>query len=122
MKRSSLILIPVLFFAIHCSSPKPVESANQNTGMSIKNQLQNGALLVDVRTPEEFAAGSVKGAVNIPLDQVESRISEFEGKPSVIVFCKTGNRSGEAKEILENSGIEKVTNGINVKTMEEEMK
>lgn len=122
MKKSSLLLIPVLFFAIQCNSPKPVESTSQNTEMSIKNQVENGAFLVDVRTPEEFAEGSVKGAVNIPLNQVESRASEFEGKPSVILFCRTGNRSGQAKEILESKGIENVTNGINVKTMEQQMK
>ena len=120
--KKSILIIPVLLLALQCNSPKPMESSTQQTEMSIKNQMKNGAFVVDVRTPEEFAEGSIPGAVNIPLDEVESRISEFEGKPSVIVFCKTGNRSGQAKEILENSGIEKVTNGINVKTMEQKMK
>lgn len=121
MKKSSLLFIPVLFFAIQCNSPKPVESTSENTEMSIKKQVENGGFLVDVRTPEEFAEGSVKGAVNIPLDQVESRVAEFEGKPSVVVFCRTGNRSSQAKEILESRGIKKVTDGVNVQTMEKEM-
>ena len=72
-------------------------------------------------TPQEFAEGSVKGAVNIPLDEVESRLNEFKGKPSVIVFCRTGNRSGQAKAILEYNGIKNVTNGINTKTVNEEL-
>jgi len=70
-----------------------------------------GAFLVDVRTPEEFESGHVSASVNIPLDEVAERISEFEGKNHVIVFCRSGNRSGMAKAILAQSGITNVTNG-----------
>lgn len=104
-----------------CTPPKNAEATAQNSP-SIKKQIENGAFVVDVRTPEEFAAGSFKGAVNIPLDEVQNRISEFQGKPSVIVFCKSGNRSGKAKNILEENGMKNVTNGINVSNMEDETK
>jgi len=70
-----------------------------------------GAFLVDVRTPEEFESGHVSASVNIPLDEVAERISEFEGKNHIIVFCRSGNRSGMAKAILAQSGITNVTNG-----------
>lgn len=73
--------------------------------------IKNGAFLVDVRTPAEFSAGSVKGAVNIPLDKVTSQLSEFKGKKSIIVFCRSGNRSGQAKNILEQNGFQNVING-----------
>jgi phage shock protein E len=66
---------------------------------------------VDVRTPAEFAAGSVDGAVNIPLNEVEARIGEFRNKGEIVVFCQSGNRSGQAKSILERNGIRNVTNG-----------
>ena len=122
MKRSSLVLIPILIFIIQCNSPKSVESKSKNPEMSIKKQIEKGAFLVDVRTPEEFAEGSVKGAVNIPLDQVESRVNEFKGKSSVIVFCRTGNRSEQAKEILEKNGIKNIENGINAENIEKEIK
>lgn len=120
MKRSSLVLIPILIFVIQCNSPRSVESKNPE--MSIKKQIEKGAFLVDVRTPEEFAEGSVKGAVNIPLDQVESRVNEFKGKSSVIVFCRTGNRSEQAIEILEKNGIKNIENGINAENIEKELK
>ncbi len=120
--KKSFILLPIILFALQCNSPKPVESSAQQTELSIKNQVENGAFVVDVRTPEEFAEGSYPGAVNIPLNEIESRVGEFKNKPSVVVFCKTGNRSGQAKEILEKNGIKSVTNGINVKNMEKEMK
>lgn len=77
----------------------------------LKQAIKDGALLVDVRTPEEFFEGSVKGAVNIPLDKVSSQISKFKDKKVIVVFCRSGNRSSQAKSILENSGIDNVING-----------
>jgi rhodanese-related sulfurtransferase len=73
--------------------------------------LQNEAFLVDVRTPAEFSAGSVKGAVNIPLDKVGSQLSKFTGKKTIVVFCQSGNRSSQAKRILEQNGFRQVING-----------
>ncbi|EHQ26086.1 rhodanese-like domain-containing protein [Mucilaginibacter paludis] len=67
--------------------------------------------LVDVRTPAEFAGGHVKGSVNIPLDQLQKRLSEFKNKKSIVVFCQSGNRSQQAKTILEKNNIPNVTNG-----------
>lgn len=69
------------------------------------------SFLVDVRTPDEFAEGSVVGAVNIPLNEIESRIKEFEGKSEIIVFCRSGNRSSQAQSILQQHGIQHVVNG-----------
>lgn len=70
-----------------------------------------GAFLVDVRTPAEFSAGSVKGAVNIPLDKVSSQLPKFKDKKRIVVFCRSGNRSGQAKNILEQNGFQNVING-----------
>lgn len=86
-------------------------SSERENGVSLSETLKKDPFLVDVRTPREFAAGSVPGAINIPLDQVESRVSEFEGKKEIVVFCRTGNRSGQAKRILESKGIKDITNG-----------
>lgn len=92
------------FFQNLFGSPSPVSE-------QLKKVVQNGAFLVDVRTPEEFAGGSVPGAVNIPLDTVPGRVQEFRGKDAVVVFCRSGNRSGQAKAILEQNGISNVYNG-----------
>ncbi|MFV8325904.1 rhodanese-like domain-containing protein [Flavobacterium sp. ZS1P14] len=73
--------------------------------------IKEGAFLVDVRTPAEFAEGHVKGSTNIPLDQVPNQLVKFKGKEHVIVFCRSGNRSGQAKLILEQNGFKNVTNG-----------
>ncbi|WP_296703825.1 rhodanese-like domain-containing protein [Algoriphagus sp.] len=73
--------------------------------------IQEGAFLVDVRSAGEFASGSVKGAVNIPLDRVGSQLAKFKGKKNIVVFCRSGNRSGQAKSILEQNGFQNVING-----------
>ncbi|MBZ4190774.1 MULTISPECIES: rhodanese-like domain-containing protein [Bacteroidota] len=73
--------------------------------------IKNGAFLVDVRTPSEFAGGSVKGAVNIPLDKLPEQLSKFIARKNIVVFCRSGNRSGQAKNILEQNGFEQVING-----------
>lgn len=77
----------------------------------MENLIKNGAFLVDVRTPAEWAEGHVNNSVNIPLDTLENNIELFRGKDQVIVFCRSGNRSGQAKVILEQHGIANVTNG-----------
>jgi phage shock protein E len=73
--------------------------------------LSPDALLVDVRTASEFAQGSVKGAVNIPLDEIPAELSRFKNKKQIVVFCRSGNRSSRAKILLEKSGFRHVING-----------
>jgi Rhodanese-related sulfurtransferase len=73
--------------------------------------IQNHVFLVDVRTPDEFAEGSVVGAVNIPLSVLEQELSQFKNKENIIVFCRSGARSGNAQIILQQHGFENVVNG-----------
>lgn len=69
------------------------------------------AYLVDVRTPAEFSEANVSGSVNIPLDQVQNQIAKFKNHENIVVFCRSGNRSGQAKAILEQNGLTNVVNG-----------
>lgn len=73
--------------------------------------LKEGAFLVDVRTSQEFQRGSVKGAINIPLNEIKSNLEKFKSKKNIIVFCQSGARSGQAKRILTNNGMQNVING-----------
>jgi rhodanese-related sulfurtransferase len=84
---------------------------NEAPKIDLKSMVEEGAFLVDVRTPAEFAGEHVKGSVNIPLDKVVSELPAFKNKKSIIVFCRSGNRSGQAKSILEQHGITNVVNG-----------
>lgn len=83
----------------------------QQDNSQLKEVLADNAFLVDVRTPSEFASGSVKGAVNIPLDKISGQLPKFKNKKHIVVFCRSGNRSGQAKSILEKNGFNNVVNG-----------
>jgi len=63
--------------------------------------------VVDVRTPSEFMGGHVAGSVNIPMQDLECRLSELTAlQPPLILCCASGVRSGMAQHILQNQGIE----------------
>ena len=84
---------------------------SNNNQLKMENLIKEGAFLVDVRTPGEFAEGHVNGSANIPLDQIPQKLNQFKGKGNIIVFCRSGARSAQAKSILEQNGIANVTNG-----------
>jgi phage shock protein E len=83
----------------------------QTDNKQLSEAIKSGAFLVDVRTPGEYASGTVKGAVNIPLDKLQSQLATFNNKKNIIVFCRSGNRSSQAKNILEQAGFNNVING-----------
>jgi phage shock protein E len=69
-----------------------------------------GALLLDVRTPGEFAGGHVDGAVNIPLDQLPDRLKGLKKEQPVVVYCRSGGRSTRAAALLKASGVQNIHN------------
>jgi len=70
----------------------------------------NPPLILDVRSPGEYAEGHVPGAVNIPYDQVPARIAELEPSRSreIVVYCEGGHRAGLAFDELRTAGFENV--------------
>jgi len=84
---------------------------SESNQANLNQIIQDGAFLVDVRSPEEYLLGSVKGAVNIPLAQLPSQLKKFENKKSIIVFCRSGMRSSQAKSVLEKNNLSNVHDG-----------
>ena len=73
---------------------------------------EQGAKIIDVRTPQEFNSGNVTGSINIPLNQISHKINKLKSiKKPLVLCCASGNRSGQAKSILEREGIQDVYNG-----------
>jgi phage shock protein E len=73
--------------------------------------VKNGAQIIDVRTPGEFKAGHIRGAVNIPLQTISSQMGRIKKDKPVITCCASGMRSASAKSILKSNGFEEVHNG-----------
>ena len=79
--------------------------------MDYKSLVQNGAMIVDVRSPQEFNGGNIKGSVNIPLQSLQSSLGKIPKNKTVITCCASGMRSASAKSILKSAGYQDVHNG-----------
>lgn len=87
----------------------------ENIINAIKNKT---ATIIDVRSPMEFESEHFPGAQNIPLEEVNLKIIEIGAMPKpIVVYCRSGNRSGMAKTILNQQGINEVYNGGGVYDM-----
>lgn len=68
-----------------------------------------GALLLDVRSAEEFRAGHIDGAVNVPVDEVTRRLDELGPRErAVVVYCRSGRRSADAAATMRGAGFTEV--------------
>lgn len=78
-----------------------------SSASEIKEVLNTGALIIDVRTEREFSQGHATGALNIPLQVISGFIKDIKkhNKP-VVVYCRSGARAGSAMSILKNAGLE----------------
>lgn len=78
---------------------------------TLTDMIKAGAKIVDVRTPEEFNEEAYPNAVNIPVDEMHARLSEFGDKNApLIVYCASGARSAYAARLLKNAGYADVVN------------
>lgn len=67
-------------------------------------------LIIDVRTPEEFAAGHSPGSVNIPMHLIPLKIEELDRSKKLLFCCRSGQRSGRVVEFLTANGFTNVYN------------
>jgi phage shock protein E len=79
--------------------------------VNFKELLQNGATIVDVRTKNEFQGGHIKNSVNVPLANLQDKLSKLKKNKPVITCCASGSRSASARSILKSNGFEDVHNG-----------
>ncbi len=100
--------------AAHSDASDPLP--DRDPALAHKLVEREGAVLLDVRTEDEFAQGHVEGAHNISHDQLEGRLEEIErltggdkSKP-IVTYCRSGGRAGKARTMLEAAGYTRVTN------------
>jgi rhodanese-related sulfurtransferase len=73
--------------------------------------VKDGAVILDVRTPGEYAGGHIKGSKNIPLQSIQQNLSKIPKDKVIITCCASGMRSGSAKSMLLSNGFKEVHNG-----------
>lgn len=130
MKKTILILSAVVSIFIVACNNSQTETANSeankndSTSSDYKSHKANitvdealklskeGALIIDVREPDELAelAYDVKDIKNIPLGELESRLVEVPKDKQVIVVCRRGGRSSQAYELLKSKGFQNISN------------
>ncbi|KVX03763.1 rhodanese [Shewanella frigidimarina] len=97
----SILALLVLFTA----SLMPTWAAEQEPSVAWE-KIDRGITLIDVRTAEEFAAGHIDGAINIPFENIVSELSKrsITKDTEIVLYCRSGNRSGMAQESLVKQG------------------
>lgn len=122
LRASDLIDLDLTYAPQFGSAKDPVNmlgylAANQRAGLTTALQWHDvaaaqaaGAVLVDVRSPAEFADGSIPGAVNLPLDDLRDRVNEVPDDRDVVVFCAVGQRGHLATRLLTQHGRPRVRN------------
>lgn len=105
----TLALAAGLLFALGAVADE-VKFIDQETLLIRLADQKDDLVVLDVRTPVEYAAGHVPGAINISYDQLETRIGELDGARSkqVIVYCRSGRRTALALQILQANGFEQL--------------
>lgn len=87
-----------------------LQGVNKMPSSLVKQKIDSGATIIDVRTPEEFRDGAYPGAINIPVSNLSARVGEIpKGKP-VVLYCASGARSASAARAMKQAGFADVVN------------
>lgn len=88
----------IAFFALH----------EPRTSRAVRSALRQGAVVLDVRTPDEYVGDHYPGAVNIPLEHLAKRVDELDRDRPIVVYCTSGMRSSRAVKVLKRAGFRRV--------------
>lgn len=98
-----LVLLSLLSLSVHADEPRDVTQTEVIKRIETQDQ---ATVILDVRTPEEFAAGHLQGAINVPHDQIDTRAADLlkSKDKEVIVYCRSGRRTALAIDSLSKLG------------------
>ena len=110
MNRTGALIACALLFTMACHSA--TTTTRDMVTPEILAAIEREALIVDVRTPEEFADGHYPGAINIPHESILDGLNQLGVTidTSVILYCRSGNRSGQAEQVLQEKGFTQARN------------
>jgi rhodanese-related sulfurtransferase len=111
-------LVLVALFTTGCAGSESNPAASGGAPAALAREVdpaeaaalqEGGALVLDVREPAEWAQGHVPGATLIPLGELAARTGELPRDRSIVVICRSGNRSAQGRDILLGAGFAAVT-------------
>lgn len=115
------IPIALAFIALTaCGAPDGPAAEDESTASETTTAVgTRDVVYVDVRTPAEFAAGHVRGAINIPHTEMPERWRELDvhREDSLVLYCRTGRRSALALDVLHDQGFEHTRNARSLETL-----
>lgn len=102
----ALLAALLLLTGLACQAETSAVGAITPAELAQRLKAPNPPIVLDVRTREEYAAGHIDNAVNIPYDELERRLGEIPGSKSseIVVYCRSGKRAGVAEKILIEKG------------------
>ena len=108
----TLILLLALLVAGcgQASSNSSSTSRDVSIDQALTDWQSKSALIIDVRTPGEYAESHIPGSKLISLDKLSSRLSEIPKEGKVYIICRSGNRSSQATSLLRDKGFDNVYN------------
>lgn len=81
--------------------------------------IEQGAMIVDVRTPQEFADGHLNNAKNYPLSELDKHFADIDKDTQIVLYCRSGNRSGKAFSYLQSKGFTNLHNAGGLAEMQQ---
>lgn len=112
MKKTIFITVGIiaLFAALIIFSPTSASGLLSSQNFISKYESTPNAVLIDVRTPAEFNAGHIQGAINVDYENTnfESEVKKLDASKTYFIYCRSGNRSSKSMVIMKNSGIKNI--------------
>jgi phage shock protein E len=87
-----------------------LQGVNKMPSSLVKEKIDAGATIIDVRTPEEFRDGAYPGAINIPVSNLGTRLADIPKSKPVVLYCASGARSASAARAMKQAGFADVVN------------
>ena len=113
MKKIVLLAFCLLMLCSCGAEDKQNEEKNDTTVITCSEKdklVKDGAILIDVRTAQEYSEGHLEGSINLDVNSISVNIEKLvtDKETKIVVYCRSGNRSATAKDVLTNLGYKNV--------------
>ena len=108
VERSPVVLLLLVAFSVVAHAADYMSPGLTPEQLLDKQDADKAPMVVDVRKPVEFGVAHIPGAINIPVDEIETRLNEFKHNYGVLIYCINGSRTRQAEAILLGADIPNV--------------